>query len=151
MRHFSNRLQHDVPSWVAEGACFHIRVRCRKDNPVPLTEPALAGELLQSVALYARRERWWPYIFLLMPDHWHALLCFAPNALMSAVVGDWKRFHARRNQVRWQENYFDHRLRRPESLEEKAAYIQNNPVVKGLCRSPDDWPWVLSAPIGSSP
>jgi hypothetical protein len=145
MRDFPGRLHHDVPSWVPESSCFHIRVRCERENPTPLTHPELGVKLLTSVHVYTERGRWWPYLFLLMPDHWHALLYFPAYESMSAVVGDWKRFHCLRHRVVWQENYFDHRLRRTESIEEKAAYIRNNPVVKGLCERPEDWPWVVSA------
>ena len=36
-------------------------------------------------------------------------------------------------------------LRRDESLEQKALYIRRNPVVKGLCSTPEEWPWVLDS------
>lgn len=57
------------------------------------------------------------------------------------VISDWKRFHASRNGVRWQDNFFDHRLRSDEQLGVKCEYILNNPVVKGFCATPDEWPW----------
>jgi len=71
---------------------------------------------------------------------------------MSRVIGDWKRFHARNNAVKWQEGYFDHRLRDDERGEQPSAkmnYIRNNPVVAGLCRRPEDWPWIID-PLGGS-
>jgi hypothetical protein len=36
---------------------------------------------------------------------------------------------------------FDHRLRRDESLDEKARYILANPVRAGLVKREEDWPW----------
>ncbi|MFN8624425.1 MAG: transposase [Candidatus Binatia bacterium] len=143
MREFPGRLHHAVPSWVSEDSIFHIRVRCRYDNPVALTDPVLGVTLLESVRLYARRRRWWPHLFLLMPDHWHALLSFPVSENMSTVVGQWKAFHARHSGVIWQDNYFDHRLRSDESVPLKAWYIRSNPVVKGLCERVEDWPWVI--------
>ncbi len=80
-----------------------------------------------------------------MPDHIHILLSFAAIRKMSRVIGDWKKWHHVKHGVRWQENFFDHRLRRDESLEQKALCIRRNPVVKGLCSKPEDWPWVLDA------
>jgi putative transposase len=53
--------------------------------------------------------RWHITLFLLMPDHLHALLSFARDESMSEVIRGWKRFHRRTNQVVWQEGYFDHR------------------------------------------
>jgi hypothetical protein len=38
--------------------------------------------------------------------------------------------------------FFDHRLRREESLRDKADYILHNPVRKGLVARPEDWPRV---------
>ena len=67
---------------------------------------------------------------------------------MSRVIGEWKHFHARRNDVLWQEGYFDHRLRddeRGEQLSMKVDYIRANPVAAGLCARPKDWPWVLDS------
>jgi putative transposase len=50
-------------------------------------------------------------LFLLMPDHVHAVLSFPRDKSMSEVIRDWKRFHKRTYRVMWQEGYFDHRLR----------------------------------------
>jgi REP element-mobilizing transposase RayT len=142
---FGGRLYHDVPAWVREDAIFHIRVRCQPACPL-LTQPALAKVLLDSVRFYHAKERWWVHLFLLMPDHWHALLSFGPPHPMSKTLGDWKGFHARRSGLLWQEGYFDHRLRNHlADLDAKHEYIRQNPVVKGLCARPEDWPWQWTA------
>jgi len=81
-----------------------------------------------------------------MPDHLHALLSFPPNESMSSVISDWKRLHACKHQVAWQEGYFDHRLRddeRGEQLSRKIDYIRRNPVAAGLCADIADWPWTI--------
>jgi putative transposase len=81
-----------------------------------------------------------------MPDHVHALLSFPLMESMSSVISDWKRFHARNNEIEWQEGYFDHRLRddeRGEQLSMKIDYIRQNPVVAGLCANVEDWPWII--------
>ncbi len=83
-------------------------------------------------------------LLLLMPDHLHALISFAPNASMSSTVGDWKHFQNHHHGIVWQEGYFDHRLRddeRGEQLSAKVDYIRRNPVVAGLCADVRDWPW----------
>jgi REP element-mobilizing transposase RayT len=76
-----------------------------------------------------------------MPDHVHALLAFPPTEAMSRVIGEWKHFHARHTRIVWQDGYFDHRIRHDAELNEKLAYIRNNPVVENLCAHPEDWPW----------
>ncbi|MCX7827537.1 MAG: hypothetical protein N2689_18565, partial [Verrucomicrobiae bacterium] len=119
------------------------RILCAPDNPVPLIEPALARALLDSARFYHERQQWHARLFLLMPDHLHALLVFPMEARMGEVIRNWKRFHARRHDVRWQENFFDHRLRSEDEQTERYHYILNNPVAKGLCQRPEQWPWVI--------
>ena len=147
MESFLQRLHHEIPTWVdPEAAVFHIRIRAALDAAPDLTSEELAPKFLDSAVEYARRQIWWPVLFLIMPDHIHALLSFGATRRMSSVVGDWKRWHHLKHGIRWQENFFDHRLRRDEWLEQKALYIRRNPVVNGLCSKPEDWPWVLDGP-----
>ncbi len=60
---------------------------------------------------------------------------------MSGVIADWKRWHCVKNGVVWQDDYFDHRIRDQGELELKSGYIRRNPVAKGLCSNPEEWPW----------
>jgi len=150
-RGFPQRLHHTVPHWVEPGALFHIRIALdREKEQRALTDPALAQAIFDSAKFYEAKARWHITLFLVMPDHLHALLSFARNESMSEVIRGWKRFHARMNRVIWQERYFDHRLRadeRGEQLSVKLNYIRQNPVVAGLCARPEDWPWVID-PFG---
>jgi putative transposase len=146
-RGFPERLHHSVPHWVQPGALFHIRIRleCEKEQKL-LTDRALGKPILDSAKFYETRMRWHITLFLLMPDHLHAVLSFARSESMSEVIRDWKRFHRRVNHVTWQEGYFDHRLRADErgtQLTAKLNYIRQNPVVAGLCARAEDWPWVI--------
>jgi REP element-mobilizing transposase RayT len=100
--------------------------------------------LLKSARLYHERDRWNCRLFLLMPDHLHALLTFPYDKDMGAVIAAWKGYQAKRLGIRWQGNYFDHRIRHRDELEEKAAYIRLNPVRKNLCQRDEEWPWMLS-------
>ncbi len=105
-RGFPGRLHHRVPDWVENGAIFHIRIAIdREKQQAPLTKPELAAQILNSVRTYQERYRWHVTILMLMPNHLHALVSFPQDEAMSIVVGDWKRFHARKNRVVWQEGY----------------------------------------------
>ncbi|MSU48114.1 MAG: hypothetical protein EXS37_03330 [Opitutus sp.] len=137
------KLHHHPPGWVREGETFHIRVRIDRAQTIQLTDATLARSLLDSVRFHHERDRWHCHLFLLMPDHLHALLVFPPPSAMSRIVGEWKKYHNRHNQLLWQEGYFDHRIRDTREFEEKAAYIRRNPVVKDLCAHPEDWPWFI--------
>jgi REP element-mobilizing transposase RayT len=137
------RLYHDTPGWVPEGETFHIRIRREAGQILAFTQPGLALPLLDSVRHYHTRHRWFCRLFLLMPDHLHALLAFPRDKAMSQVIKKWKSYHARQHQVVWQDGYFDHRIRNRTELEKKADYIRQNPVVKGLVAQATDWPWVV--------
>ena len=110
---------------------------------ISLTTPPLVQALLDSARYYQERHLWHVTLFLLMPDHLHALISFPPEKIMGKVVGNWKHFHAAKHGVIWQENYFDHRLRDVHEAEYKYQYILNNPVAKGLCKEQAQWPWKL--------
>jgi REP element-mobilizing transposase RayT len=140
MSDFGRSPNHETPWWGPTDATFHIRIRIAPDS-WQLTVPAVAGALLKSVRFYSEKRRWHFTIFLLMPDHLHALLTFPADQCMSDVVGDWKRWHTLHSGVERQENFFDHRIRTDAEREEKFRYIRNNPIVKGLCARPADWPW----------
>ncbi len=142
-REYPGKLYHGIPPWVEPGAMFHIRLRVADGKAVCLTEPRLAERLMASVRVYEEKVFWFNHLFLLMPDHIHAILSFSRQKPMSQTIGEWKKFHSRANRIQWQDNYFDHRLRHVDELIEKAAYIRNNPVVKGLCVQETNWPWVL--------
>ena len=148
-RGFPSKLHHGVPHWVEPGALFHIRVALdRAKDQQPLTSPPLAQKLLESARFYEAKQRWHITLFLLMPDHLHALLSFAIDQSMSSAVGDWKHFHTRKHRIVWHEGFFDHRLRddeRGEQLSAKMNYIRQNPVVAGLCANAADWPWVIES------
>jgi len=141
---FGQRLHHATPAWVPDGARFHIRIRAAADFTNPLTDQSLGKALLDSVAHYQKLQRWHVTLFLLMPDHLHAILSFPLQESMPRVIGEWKRFHAKTHGIRWQDNFFDHRLRNDAEANLKYDYIRHNPVVKNLCTNPDDWPWVIS-------
>ena len=146
-RGFPERLHHILPQWVEPGALFHVRIALDQANEQKaLTYPALAQAILDSARFYETKTRWHITLFLLMPDHLHALLSFARDQSMSDVIRDWKRFHPRINDVFWQEGYFDHRLRADErgaQLTANMNYIRQNPVAAGLCAKAENWLWMI--------
>ena len=78
-----------------------------------------------------------------MPDHLHLLIGIDGKTPLSDLIRDFKRITARTTGIKWQRNYFDHRLRKDESLAEKADYILNNPVRAGVVACVEEWPFVI--------
>jgi len=149
MEEYPGKLYHRTPAWVPSGARFHVRLRTELTQKAVLTTPSLAQQLLVAAERYHGLGHWWCELFLLMPDHLHALIVFPHDSAMSMTVRDWKRGTARFQDVCWQENYFDHRVRNETEAQEKWRYIRRNPVVKSLCADEDDWPW-WNAPAGGT-
>ena len=83
--------------------------------------------------------------YVLMPDHIHAFC--APYGLDHAIeawIKYWKReFFLKDQRPKWrfQSRGWHHRLREDESYSQKWIYVQQNPVRKGLVKSPEDWPY----------
>ena len=144
---FPGKLYHEVPGWVEPGSVFHIRMKIHSGSR-PFINNSIAENVIDSVIFYNEKMKWHSHLFLLMPDHVHALLSFPRGKGMSSTIRDWKRFHTKHNKIKWQGNYFDHRIRNEDEFVEKASYIRMNPVRAGLCEKVDDWPWCLDCSDG---
>jgi REP element-mobilizing transposase RayT len=108
--------------------------------------PAVATRLFETVKHRQEQLLWWPYVFLLMPDHLHALLSFPPSSKpLRLIISKWKEWTAKQFGISWQSDFFEHRLRRDESRRQKADYILNNPVRQKLVERGQDWPFVYFA------
>ena len=135
---------HEVPAWVdPEASDYFITICCQQRGTNQLCVPAVADTLLFAARIYREQRKWFPTLFLLMPDHLHMLVGFAREHGIAEIVGGWKRYTARQRGILWQRNFFEHRLRSERSVEEKAAYILQNPVRAGLVRTEPEWPFVL--------
>ena len=136
------RLPHEVPPWVAEDAVFFITLNAQIRGGSPLLEQDRPARLWESAQCYVRQNAWWPHLFLLMPDHLHLLASFSRSSGPNIVLPKWKRWTARALGIRWQRDFFEHRIRTTEEYREKAHYIRQNPVRKGLVNEPEAWPFV---------
>jgi REP element-mobilizing transposase RayT len=84
------------------------------------------------------------YCYCIMPDHLHLLLSLTDhyNKRLQDWVSAFKRYTSRTTndlycvKPLWQRNFYDHIVRKKESLIKIAEYIVNNPVRKGMV---DEW------------
>ena len=138
-------LPHQIPSWVSGNPTIFITINCVPRGKNQLAIFSIAEALKESIAVRVALGHWWPRLILLMPDHLHGLITFNPEKTMEQTVRNWKRFAAGNFQIVWQRDFFDHRIRNEESLEEKWQYILHNPVRAGLTASPEEWPFVWTS------
>jgi putative transposase len=95
---------------------------------------------MDSFISYHERKIWWGELILVMPDHIHAILQPSAKSLTESVKS-WKRYLSKKNEVKWQKGWFDHRLRANESYSQKFDYIIENPIRAGLAEEPLQWPY----------
>src|SRR5690348_13156661 len=136
------RLPHEVPSWVPEGSIHFITINCHLRNANHLCRAGRGDAVLAAAAHHHDNFHWHCRLMLLMPDHLHALIAFPKDPSMKHVITQWKRYLAARDQIEWQRDFFDHRLRDHHEEQAKASYILMNPVRRGLCERAEGWPWV---------
>jgi putative transposase len=116
-------------------------------GPTFLRRPDIASLVVQ--ALHegeVRFHRYKLHAFVVMSNHVHLL------ATGSVALHSWLRplkgftgHEANRILSQhgpfWQEESYDHLLRKPDEFERIKRYIEWNPVKAGLARSPEEFPW----------
>ena len=115
---------------------------------------AEARDIVLEHCLYEHGKRIKLHVAVVMPDHVHLL--FTPlrdaggwphpvHKIMKMIKGtsarDLNKLTRSGGPV-WQDESFDHMLRSEESLQEKAEYIQMNPVRRGLVQKPEEYKWL---------
>ena len=136
------KLPHGAPAWARHDAIFFVTICCTPRGNNHLCLDAVAAPIWESIDHRQQRADWFVYLWLLMPDHLHALISFPLERDPAKVMANWKEIVAKKTGVHWQRDFFDHRLRSGESLQKKAEYIRQNPVRKGLVGRAEDWKFV---------
>ncbi len=102
--------------------------------------------------LHGRTQGWLLlHAFVVMPDHWHALLSIQTEKSLAQLVHALCRhasFTSRKQEhpLLWQSGFHDHKVRSGESVVDIVRYIENNPVRKQLVATPAEWTWSSAAP-----
>ncbi|MDQ8192707.1 transposase [Roseibacillus persicicus] len=142
--HRRKRLCHESPFTFASGSLrevYFLTICTKERGPNQLAKPEVWKVILESIEDRNRRELWNCSVFVAMPDHVHLLASFDGPEKMGFVITQWKRWIAHNTDVRWQRDFFDHRLRSFESAAGKARYIYLNPVRGGLVNGAEKWPY----------
>ena len=121
--------------------------------------PKTRFELVASLILHEAHENhvrgiWRLALFLVMPDHLHFIVQI-PNGGRGAtalprVIANFKHLLSARYGIRFQRDFFDTRLRDDAHFAEKCEYVLGNPVRKGLCVTPEEWPHSIAFSRGST-
>ena len=134
-------LNHETPHWVTPDADYFVTLCAEPRKQNHFCQPVTGKAVLDSIRIYHEKQIWYCHVAVLMPDHIHLIVCFGPDKMLSQVVGLWRRGLARNHGISWQRNFFEHRLRNEENVQQKADYILYNPVRAGLIENLQDWPY----------
>ena len=106
------------------------------------------ASILQSALLAANSRDYQLVRWCIMPNHVHVIVAPLAEATLPKILQSWKGGTSRlinlqlgRQGPLWERECFDHLVRSIEILQRFAQYVDENPVLAGLCKSPADWPF----------
>jgi putative transposase len=117
-----------------------------------LTSSHACSAVLHALENTRQRYELRVYGFVLMPEHVHLLLSEPERGTLARALQSLKSASARTARdvptgktgacaPFWQTRYYDRYMRDYDEFSEKLRYIHRNPVKRGLCSSPEQWPW----------
>lgn len=94
------------------------------------------------------RDHYFLNAAVVMPDHAHLIITPYDEVPLHEILQRIKGASAHginrllgRSGPVWQKESFDHIIRSNEKLDEKIAYVLDNPVRKGFVKHFSEWPW----------
>ena len=84
--------------------------------------------------------------YVVMPEHVHLLLSEPEHESLATALQAMKQAVSRKlgsgdSKAFWHARYYDFNVFSERKRIEKLRYIHRNPVTRGLCAEPQDWPW----------
>ena len=143
------RFQHSGQSHFVTFCCYHRRPLLSTDEIRRIFESALER--------VRRSYRLCVYGYVIMPEHGHLLLSEPQQGTLADALKSLKQGISRRWIGKlplkpkaglsgppghfWQKRYYDFNIRNYAQFVEKLRYVHRNPVKRGLCDRPEEWPW----------
>jgi REP element-mobilizing transposase RayT len=146
--------RRNLPHYQPAGRSLFITFRKNYRDPFP---PQARDAVLQH-CLHDHGNRYELHAAVVMPEHVHLLLTplrdergwpYGLPSILKSLKGTSARSVNRLSGSSgpvWQEESFDHVPRSQESFEDKVEYIRQNPVRRGLVKTPEDYPWLWIEP-----
>jgi REP element-mobilizing transposase RayT len=130
--------------WADASATFFITKSLHPKKPV--LDPEARAVIVSAFRFTVEHGRIYLRAFVVMPDHWHALFALREPWTLPKFMHDLMSCVARKtsrllndNDTAWQDGYYDTHVKTAKQFEYVAYYIEQNPVVKGLVDSPEQW------------
>lgn len=132
------------------GHAHFLTFSCYARRPL-LAEMRMQGTVLEVLERVRRKFGMIVWGYVVMPEHVHLLvsepargtLAMAMQALKTRVSIEARKLGRRvaGADPLWLARYFDHNVRNDAGFVSQLRYIHRNPVKRGLCAKPEDYPW----------
>ncbi len=117
-------------------------------GPHWLAYPKIADLVAHTILIGEGERRFYELLaWVVMPNHVHLLvvpdmpLPVLMRWLKGSTARSANRILGRTRQPFWQDESYDHCLRRADQIRRTMAYIEQNPVAAGLVLSAERWKW----------
>lgn len=127
-----------------------------KNGPTYLQQPEIAQIIIDSIYFVENVLRYWTvWSYCIMPNHVHLECSLKENApSLELIMKSHKNFTAlesnrvlKREGAFWRHETFDRLIRNEEDFTRRVWYTIMNPVVAGLIKRWQDWPFTYIHPI----
>ena len=133
-----------LPRTTHRDPCFFVTLATHARYPWFSRFPGLADDVAEILAVAALSRNTTLYSCCIMPDHVDLLVHDREVGDLLVHIKEMVALqakHVRPGKTLWQPSYYDHRLKRDESLEQATAYILESPVRAGLVDHPTKYRW----------
>lgn len=133
-----------APSAYRQGEAFSVTISTLERHPWFAGYPELAGKAVMLLTDLAEDRGTELYAWCIMPDHVHFLVRDEDLVQLVRLFKGRLTPSARAlnpDRPLWQRSFYDHGLRREESLVGVAKYIWENPVRAKIVDDATDYPW----------
>ena len=115
---------------------------------------ATAELLLNTILDYRTQGKFLLHAFVIMPDHFHALITPAPDVslekAMQFIKGGFS-FRLKSKRDVWMRSFNESQVSSEEKFLNCMRYIEENPVRRGLISTPEEYPYSSAAIKSSDP
>jgi putative transposase len=116
------------------GAVYFVTI-CIESRARGLTDPRVCSEIRKEIAVLETEHLLKLHAAVIMPDHLHVLFTATGVLSIGQLIGRLKfktKSSLSSQGLSWQGNFYEHRLRPRDSIEEVVRYIYLNPYRAGL-------------------
>jgi REP element-mobilizing transposase RayT len=138
----SRSLRLEGVDYGAPGRVYHVIIGSR-DNRETFIGPQVNSQVIGILKQAVEISGYELVAYCLMPDHLHVLVQAGEQARsLSGLVGSFKSYCLKATGRKlWQPGFYEHILRKDETVTTVAEYIGNNPVRRGLVAGREEYEW----------